>query len=91
LADLVVYGIGVLPNAELAADAGLRVANGICVDAQLLTDDPAISAIGDAASFPRPEPNAIRDVVLALDHEGHPIDCSVRLNVGDKFGIGPPS
>jgi len=37
LADLVVYGIGVLPNAELAADAGLRVANGICVDAQLLT------------------------------------------------------
>lgn len=51
-ADMLVYGIGVLPNAELAAQAGLTVANGICVDAQLLTSDPAISAIGDAVSFP---------------------------------------
>ncbi len=31
------------------------------------------------------EPNVIRDVTLALDHEGYPIDCSVRLTVGDKF------
>lgn len=53
-ADLVVYGIGVLPNAEIAAAAGLAVANGISVDAQLLTSDPAISAIGDVASFPSP-------------------------------------
>ncbi|MDY0748131.1 FAD-dependent oxidoreductase [Paucibacter sp. R3-3] len=50
-ADLVVYGIGVLPNAELAAAAGLSVSNGICVDELLLTSDPDISAIGDAASF----------------------------------------
>jgi 3-phenylpropionate/trans-cinnamate dioxygenase ferredoxin reductase subunit len=53
-ADLVVYGIGVLPNAELAAEAGLTVANGICVDAHLLTSDPAISAIGDVVSFHSP-------------------------------------
>lgn len=51
-ADLVVVGIGVLPNAELAAQAGLAVENGIRVDATLLTGDPAISAIGDCASFP---------------------------------------
>jgi 3-phenylpropionate/trans-cinnamate dioxygenase ferredoxin reductase subunit len=51
-AELVVYGIGVVPNAELAAAAGLAVNNGICVDALLLTDDPAISAIGDVASYP---------------------------------------
>jgi 3-phenylpropionate/trans-cinnamate dioxygenase ferredoxin reductase subunit len=51
-AQLVVYGIGVLPNTDLAADAGLAVQNGICVDAQLLTSDPSISAIGDAVSFP---------------------------------------
>nr|WP_315242964.1 FAD-dependent oxidoreductase [uncultured Albidiferax sp.] len=52
--DLVVYGIGVVPNAELAAQAGLAVHNGISVDAHLLTSDPAISAIGDVVSFPSP-------------------------------------
>jgi 3-phenylpropionate/trans-cinnamate dioxygenase ferredoxin reductase subunit len=51
-ADLVVVGIGVLPNTGLAAEAGLEVANGIAVDERLLTRDPAISAIGDCASFP---------------------------------------
>lgn len=51
-ADLVVYGIGVLPNAELAAEAGLAVANGVVVDEHLLTADPHVSAIGDVAAFP---------------------------------------
>ncbi len=51
-ADLVVYGIGVVPATALAEQAGLAVDNGIRVDGQLLTDDPDISAIGDAASFP---------------------------------------
>jgi 3-phenylpropionate/trans-cinnamate dioxygenase ferredoxin reductase component len=51
-ADLVLVSVGVVPNAELAAAAGLAVANGIVVDEQLLTADPAISAIGDCASFP---------------------------------------
>jgi 3-phenylpropionate/trans-cinnamate dioxygenase ferredoxin reductase subunit len=50
-ADLVVVGVGVLPNVELAADAGLKVAAGIIVDEQLLTSDPDISAIGDCALF----------------------------------------
>jgi 3-phenylpropionate/trans-cinnamate dioxygenase ferredoxin reductase subunit len=48
--DLVVVGIGVIPNSELAADAGLTVDNGIVVDARLETCDPAISAIGDCAA-----------------------------------------
>jgi 3-phenylpropionate/trans-cinnamate dioxygenase ferredoxin reductase subunit len=51
-ADLVVVGIGVEPRTDLATQAGLQVDNGICVDAQLLTSDPHISAIGDAVSFP---------------------------------------
>ena len=50
-ADLVVVGVGVLPNIELAAAAGLPVASGIIVDEQLLTSDPDISAIGDCALF----------------------------------------
>ncbi len=53
-AELVGYGIGVIPNGELAAAAGLDVHNGIRVDETLLTEDPAISAIGDAVNFPSP-------------------------------------
>lgn len=51
-ADLVLVCIGVVPNAELAAAAGLAVDNGIAVDAALATADPAIFAIGDCANFP---------------------------------------
>jgi 3-phenylpropionate/trans-cinnamate dioxygenase ferredoxin reductase subunit len=50
-ADLVVVGVGVLPNVELAAEAGLTVASGIIVNQHLLTSDPDISAIGDCALF----------------------------------------
>ncbi|WP_243743723.1 NAD(P)/FAD-dependent oxidoreductase [Pseudonocardia dioxanivorans] len=51
-ADLVVVGIGALPNVELARACGLDVADGIVVDAALRTGDPRISAIGDCASYP---------------------------------------
>jgi 3-phenylpropionate/trans-cinnamate dioxygenase ferredoxin reductase subunit len=50
-ADLVVVGVGVLPNVELAAEAGLPVAAGIIVDDHLSTADPNISAIGDCALY----------------------------------------
>ena len=53
-ADLVVVGVGVLPNVELAAAAGLPVGLGIIVNEQLLTADPDISAIGDCALFESP-------------------------------------
>ncbi|MET0258274.1 MAG: FAD-dependent oxidoreductase [Methylobacterium sp.] len=51
-ADLVLVGIGVVPNQELAERAGLPVHDGIETDAVLSTSDPAISAIGDCARFP---------------------------------------
>jgi 3-phenylpropionate/trans-cinnamate dioxygenase ferredoxin reductase component len=53
-ADLVVVGVGVLPNVELARESGLPAASGIIVDEQLLTADPDISAIGDCALFASP-------------------------------------
>lgn len=53
-ADLVLVGIGVLPNRELALEAGLPAEDGVRVDAFLSTPDPAISAIGDCARFPSP-------------------------------------
>jgi 3-phenylpropionate/trans-cinnamate dioxygenase ferredoxin reductase subunit len=50
--DVVIAGIGISPAIELAEAAGLTVENGIAVDAQGRTSDPAIWAAGDCASFP---------------------------------------
>ncbi len=52
--DAVVAGIGVTPDTRLADAAGLTLDNGIAVDAQGRTSDPAILAAGDCASFPTP-------------------------------------
>lgn len=49
--DFVIVGIGILPNAELARNAGLECDNGISVDARCATSDPAIMAVGDCACF----------------------------------------
>ena len=49
-ADVVVVGIGAVPNDALAAAAGLEVSNGVVTDAALRTSDPDIFAAGDVAS-----------------------------------------
>jgi NADPH-dependent 2,4-dienoyl-CoA reductase/sulfur reductase-like enzyme len=49
--DLVVVGIGMQPNMELAMAAGLEVGQGIRVDAQLRTSAPDIFAAGDVCEF----------------------------------------
>ena len=70
-ADLVVVGVGVLPNIELAHEAGLPVAAGIIVNEQLLTSDPAISAVGDCALFASPRFGGslrLESVQNATDH-----------------------
>jgi 3-phenylpropionate/trans-cinnamate dioxygenase ferredoxin reductase component len=51
-ADVAVVGIGVVPNSELAGEAGLRTDNGIVVDASGCTSDESIYAAGDVASQP---------------------------------------
>lgn len=53
-ADLVVVGIGLIANTELAAEAGLAVDNGILVDEQARTSDPDIYAAGDCTNHPNP-------------------------------------
>lgn len=70
-ADLIVVGIGVIPNEEIASAAGLEVDNGIVVDAQLGTADPHISAIGDCAAYPHPSGLGLvrlESVQNAVDH-----------------------
>jgi len=52
VADLVLIGIGALPNVALADAAGLALDNGVAVDRQLATSDGDILAAGDCCSFP---------------------------------------
>jgi 3-phenylpropionate/trans-cinnamate dioxygenase ferredoxin reductase subunit len=53
-ADLLVVGVGVVPNTRLAEDAGLDVDNGVLVDEHLRSSDPAIFAAGDIANAQHP-------------------------------------
>jgi 3-phenylpropionate/trans-cinnamate dioxygenase ferredoxin reductase component len=53
-ADVVIVGIGAVPNTALAAGAGLEVGNGIVVDAALRTSDTSIYAAGDVANSYHP-------------------------------------
>ena len=51
-ADIVIVGVGIQPNTERAAAAGLDVDNGIVVNDRCATVDPAIYAVGDCTSHP---------------------------------------
>jgi 3-phenylpropionate/trans-cinnamate dioxygenase ferredoxin reductase component len=50
--DSIIIGIGAIPETQLAAECGLEVNNGVCVDEMLRTNDPNIFAAGDCCSFP---------------------------------------
>jgi 3-phenylpropionate/trans-cinnamate dioxygenase ferredoxin reductase subunit len=62
-ADLVIIGVGILPNTELAHAAELETDNGIVVDDHCLTNDPDIYAVGDCTLHP----NGIYDRMLRLE------------------------
>ena len=62
-ADFAVVGVGIVPNTELAADAGLIVDDGIVVDDQCQTNDSNIYAVGDCTAHP----NAIYNRQLRLE------------------------
>lgn len=51
-ADIVLVGIGILPNQELAAEAGIDCKDGIVVDCDGRTSDPTVFAGGDCARRP---------------------------------------
>ncbi len=53
-ADLVIVGIGIIPNIEIAKEAGITCENGIVVDEHCRTNDPNIYAIGDCTNHPNP-------------------------------------
>lgn len=63
-ADAVIVGVGITPNVELAAAAGLTVDNGVVVDASLRSSDPDVYAAGDVANAFHP----LFDKHLRVEH-----------------------
>ncbi|WHZ24494.1 MAG: Ferredoxin reductase [Nitrospira sp.] len=65
--NIVCIGVGIVPNVELARQAGLAVENGIVVDEYLQTSHPDIYAAGDVANYVDPLFGKRRRV----EHWGH--------------------
>jgi 3-phenylpropionate/trans-cinnamate dioxygenase ferredoxin reductase subunit len=52
--DVVIAGVGVMPNVEIAQDAGIECDNGIVVNERCETSAPGVYAAGDVANHPNP-------------------------------------
>ena len=80
--DLLLVAIGVAPNVELAKAAGLAIEDGIVVDPNMRTSDPAILACGDCTRF-KPPHGALAS--LRLESVQNAIDqarCAAQTIVG---------
>ncbi len=72
-ADVVIVGVGITPNTELAEAAGLDVSNGVVTDGALRTSDPDIFAAGDVARWHSPlYGRSLRVEHWANAHDGGP-------------------
>jgi 3-phenylpropionate/trans-cinnamate dioxygenase ferredoxin reductase subunit len=83
--DLAVVGIGVMPRAQLAGDAGLEVGNGIVVDASLRTSDPNVFAAGDVANAWHP----FFEQHIRVEHWANALNqgpAAARAMLGDETG-----
>lgn len=69
--DFVCIGVGIVPNVELAQQAGLTVDNGIVVNEYLQTSHPDVYAAGDVANYLDPVFGKRRRV----EHWGHAEYC----------------
>ncbi len=77
-ADAVVAGLGIVPNVQLAREAGLELdLGGIVVDQHLRTSDPDIYAAGDVAAFPAPA----LERRMRVEHE------NAALTMGQRAGL----
>ena len=73
-ADIVLVGIGVIPNTELAESMGLHCDNGIHVDEYALASDGHTVAIGDCANIPNPIPGSPEGERLRLESVNNAVE-----------------
>lgn len=81
--DVVVAGIGITPNVELAEAAGLAVTDGIIVDEHLMTSHPVVYAAGDVARFNAP----LLNKRIRVEHEDNAVSmgrAAGRAMAGDR-------
>jgi 3-phenylpropionate/trans-cinnamate dioxygenase ferredoxin reductase subunit len=83
--DFVVIGVGILPNVELAKEAGLAIDNGIVVNEYLQSSHPDIYAAGDVANYMDP----IFQKRRRVEHWGHAEYCG-QLAGQNMAGAGMP-
>ena len=73
-AEIVLIGIGVVPNTDLAEQLGLTVDNGIVVDANAIASDGTTVAVGDVANMPNPVPGAPQGERIRLESVNNAIE-----------------
>ena len=80
-ADIVIVGIGIIPNTELAEAAGIVCDNGIVVDDHCCTSDPHVYAAGDCTNHP----NLLLDRRLRLESVPNAMD-QARVSTANMLG-----
>ena len=80
-ADIVIVGIGIIPNTELAETAGIVCDNGIVVDDHCRTSDPSVYAAGDCTNHPNP----LLDRRLRLESVPNAMD-QARVSTANMLG-----
>lgn len=73
-AQIVLIGIGVIPNTSLAEAMGLEVNNGIVVDRHALASDGTTAAVGDVANMPNPLPGSPPDERIRLESVNNAVE-----------------
>ena len=73
-AQIVLVGIGVIPNTDLAESLGLEINNGIVVDAAALASDGHTIVVGDVANMPNPVPGAPEGERIRLESVNNAIE-----------------
>jgi 3-phenylpropionate/trans-cinnamate dioxygenase ferredoxin reductase subunit len=98
-ADIVIVGIGIVPNIELAEAAGLECNNGITVDDHCQTSEPDIYAAGDCTNHPNPiigrrlrlesVPNAMEQARVSASNmlDGDKVYASVPWFWSDQYDL----
>lgn len=87
-ADIILVGIGALPNVQLAQNAGLACDNGIVVDEHCCTSDPLVFAAGDCTS----QPSASLEMRVRLESVDNAVEQSTAaaLNLLGRATVHDP-
>ncbi len=90
IVDVLIVGIGVVPNSELAAESGIKCENGILTNSAGQTSDENVFAAGDCAAFY----SDYSKKHVRLESVQHAVDTSKvvgasMMNKGESYSAAP--